>query len=149
MKVIIVGAGKLGEMLIRELKFTRHEVAVMDYNEQKCTEISQEHDVLVFKGDVTNMDDLNEVKVRDYDLFISTTGGDEKNILGCLIAKDLGVKRVIARVSDPRLSRIAEKLGITHTICPEIAAAEKILAIVKESQNGFVKKFQLGPEKGR
>jgi len=132
MKIIIVGAGRMGEMLVKELKENGNEVAVMDINAERCQEISNQYDVMVFKGDVTDMDDLSNIDVTNYDLLVSVTGDGEKNILGCLIAKDLGVKRVIARVSDPRLSRIAEKLGITDTICPEITAAEKILYVIKE-----------------
>jgi Trk K+ transport system NAD-binding subunit len=42
----------------------------------------------------------------------------------------MGVKKSIARIHDPRLAKMANKLGITNTICPEIAAAEKILMII-------------------
>jgi len=131
MKVLIIGAGTFGEILVRYLKSNGYEIAVMDIDSQKCEDISNQYDVLVFKGDVTDMDDLNEVKVKEYDFFITATGDSEKNILGGLLAKELGAKCVIARIHDPRLSKIAEKLNITHTICPEIAAVEKILSIVK------------------
>lgn len=134
MKVIIAGAGRTGKILIRELKENGNEVAVVDIDEERCKEISNEFDVLVFKGDITDIDDLSNMNIKEYEIFISVTGNDEKNILGCLLAKDLGIQKVIARVSDPRLSKIAGKLGITHTICPEEAAAEKILQITKEGK---------------
>ena len=134
MKIIIAGAGRTGKILIRELKENGNEVAVVDIDEEKCKEISNEFDVLVFKGDITDIDDLSNINIKEYEIFISVTGNDEKNILGCLLAKDQGIQKVIARVSDPRLSKIAGKLGITHTICPEEAAAEKILQITKEGK---------------
>jgi len=133
MKVIIAGAGRTGKILIRELKENGNDVAVIDIDEEKCKEVSSEFDVLVFKGDITDIDDLSNINIKEYEIFISVTGSDEKNILGCLLAKEQGIKQVIARVSDPRLSKIASKLGINHTICPEEAAAEKILRITKES----------------
>lgn len=131
MKILIVGAGRVGRLLIKELKENGHDVAVMDVNEDVCREISNEYDVLVFKGDVTNIDELTNINPSEYEIFMCLTGSDEKNILGCLLAKELGVSRLIARVSDPRLSKIANKLGITETICPEEAAAEKILRLIK------------------
>ncbi len=134
MKVIIAGAGRTGKILIRELKENGNDVAVMDIDEERCKEISNEFDVLVFRGDVTDIDDLSSVNINEYDIFISVTGNDEKNILGCLLAKELGIQKVIARVSDPRLSKIAAKLGITNTICPEETAAEKILQITKTGE---------------
>ncbi|MGC8935994.1 MAG: potassium channel family protein [Candidatus Methanomethylicaceae archaeon] len=131
MKVIIGGAGRTGKILIKELKENGNDVAVVDVDEEKCKEISSEFDVLVFKGDITDIDDLSSINIKEYEIFIAVTGHDEKNILGCLLAKDQGIQKVIARVSDPRLSKIASKLGITHTICPEEAAAEKILSITR------------------
>lgn len=131
MKILIVGAGRVGRVLIKELKENGHDVAVMDINEDICKEISNEYDVLVFKGDVTNIDELTNISPSDYELFMCLTGSDEKNILGCLLAKELGVPKVIARVSDPRLSKIANKLGIADTVCPEEAAAEKILSLIR------------------
>ncbi|MCS7097968.1 MAG: TrkA family potassium uptake protein [Candidatus Methanomethyliaceae archaeon] len=131
MKILIVGAGRVGKLLLKELKENGHDIAVMDINEDICKEISNEYDVLVFKGDVTNIDELTNVSPNDYEIFMCLTGSDEKNILGCLLAKELGVPRVIARVSDPRLSKIANKLGIADTVCPEEAAAEKILSLIR------------------
>ncbi|MCX8181834.1 MAG: TrkA family potassium uptake protein [Candidatus Methanomethyliaceae archaeon] len=133
MKAIIAGVGRTGKILIRELKENGNDVAVIDIDADKCKEVSHEFDILVFKGDITDIDDLSKININEYEIFISVTGSDEKNILGCLLAKDLGIQKVIARVSDPRLSKIAGKLGINHTICPEEAAAEKILQITKES----------------
>ena len=133
MKVIIAGVGRTGKILIRELKENGNDVAVIDIDGEKCKEVSNEYDVLVFKGDITDIDDLSNININEYEIFISVTGSDEKNILGCLLVKDLGIQKVIARVSDPRLSKIASKLGINHTICPEEVAAEKILQITKES----------------
>jgi len=144
MKVLIIGAGTFGEIQIKHMKSNGYEIAVMDIDSQKCEDISNQYDVLVFKGDVTDMDDLNEVKVADYDFFITATGDSEKNILGGLLAKELGAKRVIARIHDPRLSKIAEKLNITNTICPEIAAVEKILEIIRMESAHFSKRKDIG-----
>lgn len=130
MKVLLIGAGNIGRILIKELKAMGHEVSVMDVSADTCEELAKDYDVLVFKGDVNSLDDLEEVRVGKFDLFIAVTGDESKNMLGCLLAKDMGVRKVIARVHDPRLTRMASKLGITNTICPEIAAAEKILQII-------------------
>jgi len=140
MKVLIVGAGTFGEILIKYLKPNGYEIAVMDVDSQRCEDISNQYDILVLKGDVTDMDDLNEIKVKEYDFLITATGDSEKNILGGLLAKELGARCVIARIHDPRLSKIAEKLSITHTICPEIVAVEKILSIVKMENVSYNKR---------
>jgi trk system potassium uptake protein TrkA len=130
MRILVIGAGNIGRILIKELKVMNHEVSVMDLSGDACEELAKDFDVLVFKGDVTHLDDLQEVRANKFDLIIAVTGDESKNLLGCLLAKDMGVKKVIARVQDPRLTMLASKLGITRTICPEIAAAEKILQII-------------------
>lgn len=130
MKVLLVGAGNIGRILIKELKAMGNDVSVMDQSSETCEELVKDFDIMVFKGDVNSLDDLEEVNVKKFNLFIAVTGDESKNILGCLLAKDLGVKKVIARIHDPRLTRMASQLGITNTISPEIAAAEKILQII-------------------
>lgn len=130
MKVLLVGAGNIGRILMKELKAMRHEVSVMDHSAEVCEELAKDFDVMVFKGDMTNLDDLEEIRINKFDLFIAVTGDESNNMLGCLLAKDMGVQKSIARIHDPRLAKMANKLGITNTICPEIAAAEKILMII-------------------
>jgi len=130
MKVLLVGAGNIGKILMKELKAMRHEVSVMDHSAEVCEELAKDFDVMVFKGDMTNLDDLEELRINKFDLFIAVTGDESNYMLGCGLAKDMGVKKSIARIHDPRLAKMANKLGITNTICPEIAAAEKILMII-------------------
>ncbi|MEN3035113.1 MAG: NAD-binding protein [Candidatus Methanosuratincola sp.] len=132
MRILIFGAGGIGRYLIRELNNKGHEIAIMDIDEDVCRELSEQYDVLTLKGDVTNMDDLASADIATFDLVISVISKDEANILACLIAKELGVKRTIARLGDPRMAKIAEKLGITDTLCPELTAAEKVLRLIKE-----------------
>jgi trk system potassium uptake protein TrkA len=122
--------GRTGRVLIEELYKKGYEIAGMDLEEDKCKEISSQFDIMVFKGNVTNIEDLKTIRISNYDLLLAVTGHDETNILGCLIAKEFGVKRTIARVSNLRLAKLAEKLGITNTICPEVSLAEKILGII-------------------
>ena len=81
---------------------------------------------LVINGDGTNLSLLSEEEIGDCDVAISVTNNDERNLLCSLLCKQLGVKRVIARVSKVLNIPLFEKVGIDIAISPKNSAINEV-----------------------
>ncbi|RLF07246.1 MAG: TrkA family potassium uptake protein [Thermoprotei archaeon] len=130
MRVIVAGGGRVGSLLSRKLIEAGHEVIIIDIDEARCRELSEELDATVIKGDVTNVDILESAGLDGADALAAVTGQDEVNILTGLIAKEYGVPNIVVRVSDKRLAKMAERLGITKAVAPEEITAEHISSLI-------------------
>ena len=130
MKVAIAGAGKIGTTLAETLLSGGNEVTVLDSNEERIQTVGQILDVLTVAADAKQIDILKDINIGEYDLFISTTDNDEKNIVVCSFAKKLGCKRTIARVRAPehvaQLDFIMENMDIDYIVNPDKACADEI-----------------------
>jgi trk system potassium uptake protein TrkA len=120
---VILGAGRVGKHLAKLLLDRKHEVALIEQNKALCEDISSELDVLIINGDGTSPKNLEEVNVKECDAFVAAAGKDETNLLAALVAKNMGVKNVVARVSNPEYLEVFQKLGVGHIISPEVTAA--------------------------
>jgi len=118
-----LGAGRVGKHLATLLIERHHEVALIEQDKELCQEVSGELDVLIINGDGTSPKHLEEVNVGECNAFVAATGKDETNLLSALVAKNMGVKNVISRVSNPEYFEVFQKLDIGHIISPEVTAA--------------------------
>lgn len=136
MKIIIVGCGKIGSILIESLESEGHDVTAVDNNQKVIDEISNIYDVMCVCGNGVDNDTLSEAEVSKADLLISVTDSDEINMLICFIAKKMGASYTVARVRNPefndkRMDQIKQYLDISLTINPEFLAAQEIFNILK------------------
>lgn len=135
MKIIIVGAGKVGDTLAEQLSGEGDDVTVVDRNYEAVQAVSNEYDVMGIVGSGTDHSVLEEAGVEKADLLIAVTGSDELNMLTCLIAKKAGNCQTIARVRNPEYTRelryIKEELGLAMVINPEFAAAVEMARILR------------------
>ncbi len=128
MYVIVVGAGKVGWNLARELLDKGHEVTLVESDRQRYAKVEQELEHNVQYGDASELWVLERIGISRADLVIAVTGDDEDNILICQVAKEKYlVDRVIARVNNPRNSDHFELLGIT----PNVSATNLILRLIE------------------
>ncbi|MGL4373123.1 MAG: NAD-binding protein, partial [Turicibacter sp.] len=134
MKIIIIGAGKVGYTLASTLSQQDHDISIIDNNSMVLSKIEDSLDVMIVKGSGVSTSTLLEAGAATIDLVIAITGSDEVNMLCCLTAKKLGAKRTIARIRDPKYAReislIKEDLGLDMVINPEESAAEEIAGIL-------------------
>lgn len=130
MEIIIVGCGKVGLALARQLSEEEHSVTVIDTSAEKIAEVTEELDVMGLVGNGSSIGVLTEAGMQDADLLIAVTGLDELNLLCCMFAKKAGHCHAIARVRNPAYSHeldfIKAQLGISTIINPELAAAVEI-----------------------
>ena len=113
MDIIIVGCGKLGTCLAKNLSEENHNITVFDKNENLVNGIVDKYDVQGYVGGATIKKDLDDAGVKKTDLLIATTASDENNILSCFIAHRMGAKHTIARVRNPEyIKQINLKLSL-------------------------------------
>lgn len=130
MNIIIAGSGKVGTVLAMNLSAEDHNVTVIDPSPEKLEFVSSSLDVGCKVGNAASYDVLKSVDAQKADLLIAMTDADELNLLICLIAKKIGVKRTIARVRNPIYHKTANiiknDLGLSMAINPEAEAASEM-----------------------
>ena len=113
MYVVLVGGGRIGRHIARDLSDAGHEVTVLEKLADRCEQLVAETDVLVIEGDAGDVRYLEQAHVDRADVFVATTPEDEDNLVSCQLARiEFGVRRTIARVNTPKNVDIFEKLGI-------------------------------------
>ena len=135
MKIILVGSGKVGTALARQLSEEGHNVTVVDTNKARVEHLIETYDVLGIVGNGSSITTLSEAGIEDADVFIAVTGSDELNLLCCMFAKKAGHCHAIARVRNPSYSHeldfIKKQIGISAIINPEMAAAKEISHLLR------------------
>lgn len=148
MKIIVIGTGKVGSLLIEQLAQEGHRIVAIDHNEKKLTEIQNSLDVLCLPGDAVNRSLLIEAGVETADLAIAATDSDEVNMLCCLMARKLGAKHTIARVRKHELAdeinMFSEDMGLSMTVNPERYAAQEIFSLLRFTGLTSVESFGHG-----
>lgn len=128
MYVIIVGAGKVGWNLARELNNKGHEVTVVEAERRKFLIVEQEFEHAAQYGDATELWVLERAGIQRADLVIAVTGDDEDNILISQVAKEkYHCERVIARANNPRNLQHFKLLGIQ----PVVSATDLIMRLIE------------------
>jgi trk system potassium uptake protein len=126
--VLIVGAGKVGWNLARELIAKGNEVTVVESSTRRYGVVEEELEHSVQYGDGSELWVLERAGIERADLVIAVTGDDEDNILICQVAREkYGVERVVARCNNPRNLQHFELLGIK----PTISATDLILRLIE------------------
>ena len=128
MYVLIVGAGKVGWNLARELLGKGHELTVIESDQIRYATVEDELEHAVQYGDGSELWVLERGGIERADMVIAVTGDDEDNILICQVAREkYGVERVIARCNNPRNLQHFELLGIK----PAVSATDLILRLIE------------------
>ena len=134
MKVVVIGAGKVGRSIIEHTIAEGHEVVVVDKNSNVVEDIIDELEVIGIVGNGASYDILKEAGVDKADLVVAATASDEANILSCLISQKIGADATVARVRSYEYSNqlkiIRDGLGITMPINPEAETASEITKIL-------------------
>ena len=126
--IIIVGAGKVGWNLARELIEKDNEVTVIESNRERYLTVEQELEHNIQYGDASELWVLERAGISRADMVIAVTGDDEDNMLICQVAKEKYlVDRIIARVNNPRNRETFDLLGIK----PVVSATDLILRLIE------------------
>ena len=135
MYIIIVGLGKLGSTLTKQLSTEGHDIVVVDPDNSVVSSTADAYDVMGICGNGATYEVLKEAGAAKAKLIIAATGSDELNILCCLFAKHMGTENTIARVRNPDYAGqsqfLRNDLGISMTVNPEYETANEISRIIR------------------
>ena len=139
MKIIIIGAGKVGKQIAKTLSSENHDVILIEKNETRRQTAQDNLDIITILGNGVNVRTLEKAGIKQTDMLIAVTNSDEVNMLACMTAKQFDVPKKIARIrnSEYLYSNILskDKLGIDFTINPERATAREIIKLLKSPKN--------------
>lgn len=149
MKVVIAGAGEVGTHLAKMLSKESHDIVLLDDDQEKLERIASQVDLLTVNGAANSIDDLKECGISKADLFIAVTPYESRNVLACILAKDLGAGKTLARINNAEYLKKINKpkftaLGVDELIYPETLAAKEIIASVKQPGARVMHEFSGG-----
>lgn len=149
MKIIIAGAGEVGFHLAKLLSYESQEITLIDPSRQSLLYAESHLDIKVLKGDATSIRMLREAKINKAELFIAVTSSQTTNITACVLAKQLGAEKTIARISNTEFIDFKDevgftKFGIDELISPEQLAAKEIELLLNQSVFNDTYEFENG-----
>jgi len=149
MKIIIAGAGEVGFHLAKLLSYESQEITLIDINKESLVYADNRLDIKVIKGDSTSISILKDANVHLADLVIAVTSSETTNITSCVLAKQLGAKKTIARISNTEFIDLKDevgfiKFGIDELISPESLAAAEIELLLNQSAFDNTYEFEEG-----
>jgi trk system potassium uptake protein TrkA len=125
-RLMILGGSRIGKHIALYMQKTC-EVKLIDSDIKKCEDLADILDnTLIINGDGRNVDLLEQEGITQIDAFVAVTGNSETNILSCLLAKKMGVRKTIAEVENMEYINLAENTGIDTIINKKISAASRI-----------------------
>ncbi|MBT2161916.1 Trk system potassium transporter TrkA [Zobellia barbeyronii] len=138
MKIIIAGAGEVGFHLAKLLSYESQDITLIDTRKESLAYADTHLDIRVLRGDATSISVLRDADVQNSRLVIGVTSSETTNITLCMLAKQLGCKRTIARISNTEFIENQEEinfpaLGIDELISPEELAAAEIQLLLNKS----------------
>lgn len=151
MKIVIEGAGAIGAHLAKLLSREANEISVIDADSDRLARLADNADVITIHGNASSIKVLKSAGVHNADLFISVTPftHQDVNIVSALIAKNLGARRVIARVDDedllsPENKLMFKEMGIELMFYPEKIAADEIVDQLRHTASSDTMEFAHG-----
>ncbi|MBP8959933.1 MAG: Trk system potassium transporter TrkA [Bacteroidales bacterium] len=124
--IMIIGGSRIGKHIAYYMQKSCA-VKLIDIDKEKCETLAEVLDsTLIINGDCRDVDLLNREGIGMMDCFIAVTGNSETNILSCLLAKKLGVKKTIAEVENMEYINLAVNIGIDTIINKKISSASRI-----------------------
>lgn len=113
MYAVIAGGGKVGRAIASDLLTDGHEVTIIELIPERTEALQRAHDLLVIRGDATDVQYLEQARPERADVFVATTRSDDINYVSCQLAKiTFDVKRVLSRVNSPRNEELFHAMGI-------------------------------------
>lgn len=149
MRIVIAGMGDVGYHLAKQLSNEEHDIIAIDMDQQRLSYSDSMADILTINGSSTNISVLKEARVDKADLFVAVTSFEEVNVTSAILAKKLGARKTIARISnseylDENVDIKFSEIGIDFMIYPEELAAREMVNLILRSAATDVMDFEGG-----
>lgn len=138
MDIIIAGDGEVGFHIAKLLTDENHNIKVVDPHQEFLKLIESQSDLMTILGDSTSISVLEEAGAKNADLLIAVLHDERINLVSAMLAKQLGTKKVIARINNqdylkPKNKELFLKMGIDSIVCPEKLASKEIIRLLNQS----------------
>lgn len=149
MRIVIAGMGDVGYHLAKQLSNEEHDIIAIDMDQQRLSYSDSMADILTINGSSTSVSTLRQAKVDKADLFVAVTSFEEVNVTSAILAKKLGAKKTIARISnseylEEKVDISFSEIGIDFMIYPEELAAKEMVNLILRSAATDVMDFEGG-----
>ena len=143
MKIVIVGCGRYGSIITDLMISQGHDVVIVDSSEERIENINNTRDVLAICGNGSDYNLLDEIGMKDTDVFVACTASDEINLLSCTLSKAMGAKHTIARTlvhtPDVKATKfVQDAFNVDLIISPDYLTAKDAYSILKEHDSKTV-----------
>ena len=112
MRVLVAGGGMVGGELVHRLTENKHDVVVLDQRKEVCDALYAETGVVAVHGSAERIQSLKEAEVDKADVVVAATGSDANNLACAILARSLGVSRIIVRMRDPAYEEAYQLAGV-------------------------------------
>src|SRR5690606_28283556 len=130
-RVMIAGGGNIGHRLAVELE-DRYHVKLIDHTHERCVHLSEVlNKTIVLQGNAADKDLLLEENIEDTDVFCAVTNDDEANIMASMLAKRLGVRKVMTLINNPNYVDLIQGGEIDVAISPQQTTIGSLLTHVR------------------
>ena len=142
-RILVMGGGEITEQLVSQAP-SRYRFKILEPDAERCQQLADRYpNCSIVNGDPRDSDFLEEEGIASYDVFIALTETSEANILGCMMAKEHGIKKTIAQVENLRYFNEAEALNIGLIINKKLLASSRIFQIMLDSDVDNAKSLAL------
>lgn len=138
MRITIAGAGEVGSHLAKLLSFEEQDIIVISEERERLAFLDSSYNLMTVLGSPTSFDVLRDANVGKSDLFVAVTPYETTNLVACSLAKSMGARTTVARVShydfmNPRHKEAMSSMGVDRVIYPEYLAASEIISALEHS----------------
>jgi len=149
MRIVIAGAGEVGFHLAKLLSYESHDITLIDLDKEHLTYADTRLDIRALYGNATSIETLHNAAIKNTDLLIAVTSNEAINITICVISKQLGAKKTIARVNNTEFIDKKEEvnfatLGIDELISTEELATNEIKLLLNQAAFNDTHEFEGG-----
>lgn len=139
MKIVIAGAGDMGFHLAKLLSTEQHDIVLIDSNQDVLDYAATHLDVITVKGDSSSLSVLTDSNVGNANLLLAVTASEKNNIVTAIIAKKMGARQTVARISnaeylEPEQKASFMELGIDKLISPVLLASQEVERLLEISE---------------
>lgn len=133
--VMIIGGGRVAFYFCKLLKDVKANIKIIELKKDNASFLAENlEDVLIINGDGSDYNLLHQENIEKMDSFIALTGRDEDNLMAALLAKQNGVKKVVAKISRIEYINVINKLEIDYIVSPKPIATKSILRYIRGLQ---------------
>lgn len=126
MYIVIVGAGGIGQRLTEMALKDKHNVIVIDRDQERCEEIARKFDAVAINADATQEETLQETEIKKADVLVATTDDDAVNLMVVSLAKNMGVEALVSVVNQEESKPMFMEKDVKMVKNPDIVMAEHL-----------------------